>query len=98
MDTSGHAQRVEYGGYEPRRDQRRRAAAEEDGLEGHAFVTHGPRGGDLPEQEAHVVGDPRVLALAAGEGGGGAERDDGEVAVVAALAAEGEVDVGGSWR
>jgi hypothetical protein len=47
-------------------------------------------------KEAHVVGDPGVLAAVAV--GGEAERDDGEVAVVAALAAEREVDVGGSWR
>jgi hypothetical protein len=96
------AQRVEHRRHEPRRDQRRRAAAEEDGLERDGVVVgDGAGGGDLAQQEAHVVGDPRVLCALAARGrgrGGGAERDDGEVAVVAALAAEGEVDVGGGRR
>jgi hypothetical protein len=94
-------QRVEDGRDEARRDERRRAAPEEDGLERDAVVGDRARGGDLAEEEAHVVDDPGVVcALATGRGGarGGAERDDGEVAVVAALAAEGEVDVYGGWR
>ena len=94
-------QRVEDGRDEARRDERRRAAPEEDGLERDAVVGERARGSDLAEEETHVVDDPGVVcALAAGRGGarGGAERDDGEVAVVAALAAEGEVDVHGGRR
>lgn len=47
---------------------------------------------DFTEEEADVVGDSGVGVVGMG---GGAEGDDGEVAVVAAPAAEGEVDVGG---
>lgn len=47
---------------------------------------------DFAEEDVNVAGDSRVIVVVAM--GRGAEGDDGEVAVVAAFAAEGKVDVG----
>lgn len=48
-------------------------------------------GHNFSAEEVDVVGDPRVVL---GEGRRRAEGEDGEVAVVAAFAAEGQVYVG----
>lgn len=54
-------------------------------------------GGDFTEDEGDIFGDSGVVVV--GRGDSGAKVDDGEVTVMAALAAEGEVDVsrGGWW-
>lgn len=52
-------------------------------------------GENFAEEEVDVGGDEGMVVEVAR---GGAERDDGEVTVVAAAAAEGEVEVDGGGR
>ncbi|GER42907.1 sodium/hydrogen exchanger 3 [Striga asiatica] len=75
---------------EARRYKRGGPTAQKHRAEG---LARGGRGLDFPAQGADVAGDSRVISAARVLVG--AEGDDGEVAIVAAAAAEGEVDVGG---
>lgn len=75
-----------------RRDKRRRATAEEDGLEGDGgSVCIGYSGVDFSKEEVGVVGDSGVVG--SGVRVRRAKSNNGKVTVMAAFAAEREVDV-----